>query len=148
MLYFPLDMAHNRFNCYFWSWAIVCPFAPLTARKINILEKWKNSWRYYYFKQVYQKLWSYSITILEIWCVTDVIVNFHFGLFFCLFTLVTAQKNQNFKKMKKTPGDIIILHMCTKKYDEIKYSSWDMVRDRWTADRWIEKVTYRGGCPT
>ena len=23
-------------------------------------------------------------------------------------------KNENFKKMKKTPGDIIILHKCTK----------------------------------
>ena len=26
-------------------------------------------------------------------------------------------KNQNFKKLKKTPEDIIILHMCTKNYD-------------------------------
>ena len=50
--------------------------------------------------------------------------------------------------MKKTPGDIIILHMCTKNYDKIMYSSWDMACDRWTADRWIEKVTFRGGCPT
>ena len=39
-------------------------------------------------------------------------------------------KNQNFEKMKKTPGDIIILHKCTKNYDQMMYSSWDMVRDR------------------
>ena len=27
------------------------------------------------------------------------------------------------------PGDIIILHMCTKNYGHIKYSSWDMVHN-------------------
>ena len=28
-----------------------------------------------------------------------------------------SPKNQNFLKMKETPGDIIILHMCTKHYE-------------------------------
>ena len=37
--------------------------------------------------------------------------------------------------MKKKPGDIIILHMCTKNYDEMKYDSWDMVRDGRTDGR-------------
>ena len=32
-------------------------------------------------------------------------------------------KNQNFKKMKKTPGHIIILRMCTKNYDQMMYGS-------------------------
>ena len=32
--------------------------------------------------------------------------------------------------MKKTPGDIVILHMCTKNYNQMVYSSWDIVRDR------------------
>ena len=32
--------------------------------------------------------------------------------------------------MKKIPGDIIILHNCTKNYDQMMYSSWDMVHDR------------------
>ena len=37
---------------------------------------------------------------------------------FCPFTPLTAQKNQNLKKLKKKkPGDIIILHMCTKNYE-------------------------------
>ena len=51
-------------------------------------------------------------TVPEIWCMTDVIAIFHFGL-----------KTQNLKKMKKTPGDIIILHMCTKNYDQMMYGS-------------------------
>ena len=28
--------------------------------------------------------------------------------------------------MKKMPGDIITLHMCTKNHDHMMYSSWDM----------------------
>ena len=45
------------------------------------------------------------------------------------------------------PGDIIILHMCTKNYDQMMYGSWDMVHNRQT-DGQSEKMTYRGGCPT
>ena len=37
--------------------------------------------------------------------------------------------------MKKTPGDIIILHMCTENYDEMMYGSWGMVYNGQT-DRW------------
>ena len=40
---------------------------------------------------------------------------------------LTAPKNQNFEKMKKTPGDIINLHKCTKNYDQMMYGSSDMV---------------------
>ena len=91
-------------------------------------------------------------TVPEIWCVTDVIVISHFGLVFVLLPpFFNSPKNQNFGKMKKKPGDIFILHICTKNYDQMMYSSWNIVRDRWT-DRWMdgqtEKVTYRGGCPT
>ena len=39
-------------------------------------------------------------------------------------------KNQNFEKMKTTPGDIIILHIYTKNYDQMMFGSWDMVRER------------------
>ena len=35
-----------------------------------------------------------------------------FWAIFCPFTPQTNQKMKN-KKMKKTPGDIIFLHMCT-----------------------------------
>ena len=67
-------------------------------------------------------------------------VYFSFWAIFCQFTPLTAQKNQNFKKMKKTLGDIIILHMCTRNYKMI-YGSWDMVCDRWMnrqTDRWTD----------
>ena len=32
-------------------------------------------------------------------------------------------ENQNFEKMKKTPGDINILNMCTKNCDQMMYGS-------------------------
>ena len=47
----------------------------------------------------------------EILSVTDRIFC-HFGPFFALYP-PNNPKNQNFEKMKKTPGDIIILHKCT-----------------------------------
>ena len=34
-------------------------------------------------------------------------------------------KNQNFEKMKTIAGDIIILHMCIKNHNHIRYSFWD-----------------------
>ena len=32
-------------------------------------------------------------------------------------------ENQNFEKMKKMPGDIILLHMCTTNEDHMIYDS-------------------------
>ena len=34
-------------------------------------------------------------------------------------------KNQNFEKMKKFTGDIIILRVCTKNHNHMMYGSWD-----------------------
>ena len=51
----------------------------------------------------------------------------HFGRFFGLLP-PNSPKNHNFKKVKIF---FIILHMCTKNYDQMIYSSWDPVRDGW-----------------
>ena len=40
-----------------------------------------------------------------------------------------SPKNGNIYKKMKTPGDIIILHKCTKTQDHRLHCSWDMVRD-------------------
>ena len=55
---------------------------------------------------------------------------FSFWPRFCPFCPPNSLKNQNLIKKKKTPGDIIILHKCTKNRDHMLYCSWDMVRDR------------------
>ena len=53
---------------------------------------------------------------------------FQFGKFFHFYPS-NSPKNENFKKMKKTPGNIIILHNCTKNNDYKLHCSWDMVHD-------------------
>ena len=45
-----------------------------------------------------------------------------FGHFLPFYPL-NNPKNQNFEKMKKTPGDIIILHMCTINDNHMMYGS-------------------------
>ena len=50
---------------------------------------------------------------------------------FCPFTPLfplppNNPENQNFEKMKKTPGDIIILHKCTINDNHMIYGSWDI----------------------
>ena len=55
---------------------------------------------------------------------------FSFWAIFCPFTPLLRPKNENFKKMKKTCGDIIILHNCTKNYDYRLYCSCGMACDR------------------
>ena len=49
--------------------------------------------------------------------------------YFLPFYLPNSPKNHNLEKVKKSPGYIIILHMCTKNHDHMLHCSWDMVRD-------------------
>ena len=59
-----------------------------------------------------------------------------FWTIFCFFAQLTTQKLKLKKKMKTTVGDIIILlHMCSKSYNYMIYSSWDIVRSRRTDRR-------------
>ena len=46
----------------------------------------------------------------------------NFGPFFALL-LLNNPENQNFEKMKETPGDIITLNKCTKNYNNMMYGS-------------------------
>ena len=49
--------------------------------------------------------------------------------YFLPFHPPNSPKNQNFEKMNKTTGDIIILRKSTENYDHMKFGSWDMVHD-------------------
>ena len=104
-------------------------------------QKFEKMKKRLYISSFYSSIPKIMITcysVSEIQHVMDVIFIFHFGLIVCLFTPLTTQKNQNFEKMKNTLKDIIILHMHTKK--------WCKTIER--TDIPIEKVTYKGGCPT
>ena len=84
------DMACDGCNCYFSFWAIFCPFTPLTVQKMKIKKKKKKK-KHHHFTEVYQKSWSYTILFLR-HDVTDVIIIFHFGLFFALLAPLTTRK--------------------------------------------------------
>ena len=49
--------------------------------------------------------------------------------FFLPFHSPDNSENQNFEKLKKIPGDIIILHMCTINDNHVMNGSWDMERN-------------------
>ena len=92
---------------------------------------------------MYQKSWSYAILFLryDTWGCNY----FSFWAIFCPFTSpnpFNSPKNQNFTKVKKVLGDIIIFHICTKNYNQMKHGSWDTVCDRRTdgkseIQRWV-----------
>ena len=68
-------------------------------------------------------LWMVS----EIWSITDRI--FFILDHFLPFYLSNNTKNQNFENLKKTLGDIIILHTHTKNHDHIIHCSLDIVHN-------------------
>ena len=60
-----------------------------------------------------------------IWCIVPEIqrhdgqTSLSFWAIFCSLTILTTRKIKILKKMKKTTGDIIILHKCTKNHDHM-----------------------------
>ena len=46
---------------------------------------------------------------------------------FLPFYPTNKPKKQNFERMKKMSGDIVILHKCNKNHDHMLHCSWDMV---------------------
>ena len=98
------------------------------TQKIKIFKKWKKPWRYYHFRQVYHTWQSYDVWFLRYgagWTEFFVILE-HFSHFYPH----NNPKNQNFEKMKKPTGDIIILHRCNIDYNHIIYGSWDNTKHR------------------
>ena len=72
-----------------------------------------------FFSHFVPKIMIICCTVTEIWGIKDVIA------VFCPFTSLTTQKIKILEKLKKIPGDIIILHKCTKNHDHMLYCSWD-----------------------
>ena len=72
----------DKCNCYFFFWAIFCPFTSLTAQKMKISKKWKNTQEISSFYTTVSKIMIIGYTAPEIWHVTHAILIFHFGLFF------------------------------------------------------------------
>ena len=79
------------------------------------------------FTPMYQKYWWYDLQFLRyrVWQ-TEI---GHYGSFFAL--LHPSLKMQKIRILKKKiAGDIIILHMCTKSHNHMRYGSWYTKWDR------------------
>ena len=64
--------------------------------------------------------------VLEISTATDRFVFSSLAIFWP-FTNLTAQKMKISQNWKKAPGDITLVHKCTKYHNHRLYCSWDMV---------------------
>ena len=126
MMYSSWDMVCNGSN-YFSFWAIFCPFIPLTAWKIKIKKKLR---KYLEISSFYIGTTNFDQMMYGSWdMVRDRCNYFLFWAIFCPFISLTARE-MKIKKKKKTPGDIIILHMYTKNYDQMMQGSWVILSDR------------------
>ena len=102
-------------------------FAPWT-QKTKSSKKWKkhlDRLSDYTCKPQMTIIWG---MVLEIWSAADKMFC-HLDRFLPIYPTHNP-KNQNFEKMKKITGDIIILHMCTINENHMMYGSWDMECDR------------------
>ena len=109
----------DRFFLSFWT--DFCPFTLLTIRKIKILKNWNKHTEilsFYTYVPWMKFIWC---MVLEILSVTD---RFFVTLdHFLPLYLPKNLKNQNFEKLKKMSGGIIILHMCVINDNHMMYGS-------------------------
>ena len=107
-------------------WTIFCSFTPYELKKSKFWKSKQHTWRYYHFTNAYHKWQSHDVWFLryEMQQTEFLIILHHFLPFYP----PNKPKNQNFK-IKKKPGDIIILHMCTTNDNHMMYSFWDMNQD-------------------
>ena len=137
VLYGPWDMERSRHFLSFWI--IFCPLTSFLPGKLKSWKNDKNAWRYDHFTHC-MLYCSWDMT--RDWCSFF----FFLGYFLSFYTLHSPKNQNRLKKNKKTPGDIIFLHICTKNYDHLIYSSW-VWRTDGQRDEWTEKATQEAGAP-
>ena len=92
------------------SFALLPPYGP---RKQKFYKNEKGTWRYYNLTNVYHKWQSY-----DVWFLKTRVQRTEFFIIldhFLPFYPPNNPKNQNFQKIKKNPGDII-LRRCNHKW--------------------------------
>ena len=103
------------------------PFNPLATRKIKIMKKWKKTpgdiiiLHMCTINENHMMYGSWEMKCNRIFC--------RFGPFLPFYP-TNNLKNENFEKMKKIPGDMTSLQLCTTNDNHIMYGSWDMKCDR------------------
>ena len=105
MMYGFWDMEHDEQN-FFVILKHFCTFTPLNNPKNQNLKKWKNRLEILSFYTCVLKMRIIWCLVREILSATDRTFC-HFGPFSPFYSLNNL-KNENFEKMKKSLGDIII----------------------------------------
>ena len=117
-------MKCDRCN-YFSFWAIFCHFTPQQPQKSKLKKK-KMKKRPGYIIILHECTKNHDHMLYCSWDMAHGRCNCYFSFW------ANSRKNQNFEKIYKIPGDVIILHMCTKNYDQMIYGSRDRQTDGWT----------------
>ena len=107
------------------------PFYHLTAKKMIISKQWKKTLGYIIILHNCTKNHDHILYCSWDMACDNYNSHFLFWAIFCLPLPLTAPKMTISKHMKKAPGDIIILHKCTKNHDHDHTisCSWDMACD-------------------
>ena len=114
------------FFCHFRSFfALLSHYWPRKLKFGKNIKTYLEILSFYTYIPLIKIIWC---MVLEIWRATDRIY-LSSWVIFCTFTPLTAWK-MKMSEMKKNPGDIIILHWCTKNIDHSLYCSRDKARDR------------------
>ena len=108
MIYSSWDIEQDKLKLVILGHSL--PFIPLKTPKIKILKKWKNLLKISSFYTCVPKTTIIWCKVPEIWNGTDRI-SCHFGPFFALLppSPLMILDIKILKKMKKIPGDIILL---------------------------------------
>ena len=129
------DKFFSHFGPFFGSFT-----PPSQPRESKFWKTEKKHLEVSSFYTTVRKIMITCYTVPEIRPVTDVHVNFHFGLFFGLFCPLTAKKIKISKNWKKHP-EISSFYTCVPKI----MIRWCMIPEIWCVTK---KVAYRDGCPT
>ena len=119
------QLGDRQFFFPFWAFFVLLPH--YWPQKLKFGKNVKNTWKYYHFTLVNHKWRSFDVWCLryKVWQTEFLVILGHLG-----------------------PGDIIILHKCTKNYDQMIYGSWDMVHNRRTngqTDGWTDGNIWTDG---
>ena len=121
---------------FLWFWTIFCPFTnlsphhPLMIPKIKILKKkMKKMPRDIILLHIHE---HHKWALYDIWPLNYTVQQKEIFVILGHFLSFQPPKTRKIKilKLKKAPGDIIIIHICTINDNLIIYGSWEMECDR------------------
>ena len=126
MMYSSWDTEWDR-QIFLLFWAIFCPFtSPLMIPNIKILKKTLEILSFY----INMCTINEDQMIYSSWNIRcDRLKFLLFWVIFCPFSPLTTWKIK-ILTLKKIPGDIILLHICTLNDSHMMYDPWDMEHDR------------------